>query len=459
MNIIEFIRDPELINGELSLYQETALRLFYGLPLNKEQVEIAKSALDVQELLADREFEEGTFICGRRSGKSDRIAANIAVYEAVQGGHEHALAPGERAHILLVAQDMRACRVLFRFILGKLKSSDILNEFVDAVRSDEIELTNGITISIFPCSFRATRGFAIPVAIFDEIAFYRVDGVNVDRDVINSVRPAQAQFPRPKLVKISSPYAKQGELYQDYATRHSRPDFLCFHAPSWRMNPSLRQTFLDSERARDPDHFDREYAAIFTDQLANAFSREAVESCVIPGRRELAPSRSHTYDAGVDPSGGGADEFTVSVCHEHRGKLIQDCLRAYKTNRPADVVKEIASMLKNYGVQSVHGDKYSGEWVRQEFRKYSVDYVVSDITASESFLELLPLVNQGNIELLDDKVQTAQLVALERRRGHSGRDQLGHPQGGHDDRANCLALATYYAQVNAKVASEMGGIF
>jgi hypothetical protein len=297
------------------------------------------------------------------------------------------------------------------------------------------------------------------VAIFDEIAFYRVDGVNVDRDVINSVRPAQAQFPRPKLVKISSPYAKQGELYQDYATRHSRPDFLCFHAPSWRMNPSLRQTFLDSERARDPDHFDREYAAIFTDQLANAFSREAVESCVIPGRRELAPSRSHTYDAGVDPSGGGADEFTVSVCHEHRGKLIQDCLRAYKTNRPADVVKEIASMLKNYGVRSVHGDKYSGEWVRQEFRKYSVDYVVSDITASESFLEVLPLVNQGNIELLDDKVQTAQLVALERRRGHSGRDQLGHPQGGHDDRANCLALATYYAQVNAKVASEMGGIF
>jgi hypothetical protein len=459
MNIIEFVRAPELINGELSLYQETALKLFYGLPLSDEQVEVAKSALNLQELLAPREFEEGTFICGRRSGKSDRIAANIAVYEAVQGGHEHALAPGERAHILLVAQDMRACRVLFRFILGKLKSSDILNEFVDAVRSDEIELTNGITISIFPCSFRATRGFAIPVAIFDEIAFYRVDGVNVDRDVINSVRPAQAQFPRPKLVKISSPYAKQGELYQDYATRHSRPDFLCFHAPSWRMNPSLRQTFLDSERARDPDHFDREYAAIFTDQLANAFSREAVESCVIPGRRELAPSRSHTYDAGVDPSGGGADEFTVSVCHEHRGKLIQDCLRAYKTNRPADVVKEIASMLKNYGVQSVHGDKYSGEWVRQEFRKYSVDYVVSDITASESFLELLPLVNQGNIELLDDKVQTAQLVALERRRGHSGRDQLGHPQGGHDDRANCLALATYYAQVNAKVASEMGGIF
>src|SRR5215468_9450069 len=66
LNIVEFVRAPELINGELSLYQETALKLFYGLPLSNEQVEVAKSALDLQELLAPREFEEGTFVCVRR---------------------------------------------------------------------------------------------------------------------------------------------------------------------------------------------------------------------------------------------------------------------------------------------------------------------------------------------------------------------------------------------------------
>ena len=42
-NIIQFIKDPNLIGGDLSPYQETALRLFYGLPLTKKQKTIAKA--------------------------------------------------------------------------------------------------------------------------------------------------------------------------------------------------------------------------------------------------------------------------------------------------------------------------------------------------------------------------------------------------------------------------------
>ena len=49
-NIIEFIRDPRLINSDLSPYQETALRLAYGLPLSKEQKVIAKECLDIAKL-------------------------------------------------------------------------------------------------------------------------------------------------------------------------------------------------------------------------------------------------------------------------------------------------------------------------------------------------------------------------------------------------------------------------
>ena len=96
-------------------------------------------------------------------------------------------------------------------------------------------------------------------------------------------------------------------------------------------------------------------------------------------------------------------------------------------------------MLKDYQVYSIVGDRYSGEWVRQAFRDRGIQYEVAQQTASDSFLELLPLINQGSIELLDDKRQTAQLIALERKRGKSGKDSLSHPPGGHDDRANALA--------------------
>jgi len=119
-----------------------------------------------------------------------------------------------------------------------------------------------------PCSFRATRGFSIPVAIIDELAFFRVEGAVVDKEVMDSIRPAQATFERSKLIKISSPYSQQGELYRDFANRQSRPDFLCFQAASWLMNPSIPQAFLDAERERDGELFDREFAALFSDSIS-----------------------------------------------------------------------------------------------------------------------------------------------------------------------------------------------
>ena len=153
MDIIQFIRQPELSEGDLSEFQETALRLLYGLSLNPKQAEIATEALDTTEL-PRKEFSEATFICGRRSGKSDRLAANIAVFEAATGGHEQQLAAGERGHIVLIAQDKRAARVLYRYILAKLEGSRLLSQLMEDVRKEEIDLTNGLTISIFPCSFR-----------------------------------------------------------------------------------------------------------------------------------------------------------------------------------------------------------------------------------------------------------------------------------------------------------------
>ncbi len=456
MNIIEFIRDPELVGSDLSSHQETALRLLYGLPLSKKQADIAKRALDTRAV-PHKEFNEGTFICGRRSGKSDRLAANIAVYEAACGGHHQHLTTGERGHILLIAQDMRAARVLYRYILAKLKSSQLLSQLVQDIRKEEIELKDGLTISILPCSFRALRGFSVPVAILDEVAFFRVDGANVDKEVIDAVRPAQATFPRAKLIKISSPYWKKGELYRDFASRQHRKDLLCFQAPSKLMNPTLSQSFLDREKARDPAMFDREYRALFSDRITAVFDRKAVEACVVLGRYELPFSSGFRYVAGVDPSGGGPDEFALAICHQEGNRIVQDVIRGWRTQRPGDVAQEAAQQLKSYRIGVVTGDRYSGEWVRQAFRDQGIRYQVSKLTASDAFLELLPRVNQGSIELLDDRVQTDQLIALERRTSRTGKDTLSHPPSGHDDRANALAQTLTRSDSRRRLTSLVWG--
>jgi len=454
-NIIEFIKDSQLIGGDLSDFQECALRLQYGLSLNKKLKGIAQQALDRVEVIK-KIYGEASFICGRRSGKSDRLAANIAVYEATTGGHEKYLAPGERGHVILIAQDKRACRVLYRYILAKFENSPLLSQLLQEVRKEEIDLTNNLSISIFPCSFRAPRGFSVPVAILDELAFFRHEGAVIDKEVIDSIRPGQATFPGAKLIKISSPYSKSGELYRDFATRHQREDLLVFKATTWDMNPSVPKPFLANEKERDPEYFDREYGANFSSSIGSAYDREAVEDCVQHGRYELPYISQFRYFAGVDPSGGGADEFALSICHRD-GPIIQDVIRGWHSKRPADVVEEAATLLRTYKISTVVGDRYSGEWVRQAFMKAGIRYVVSSLTSSDSLLELLPLINQGSIQLLDDRTQIAQLIALERRTSRTGKDSLGHPQGGHDDRAVTLALSAILASRPAKNRSVTWG--
>jgi hypothetical protein len=82
LNIIEFITHPELLNDQsLSVAQQTFLKATYGLPLNPEELEIYQRATGRSECLLT-EQNETTLIAGRRAGKTSKIAAPIALYEA-----------------------------------------------------------------------------------------------------------------------------------------------------------------------------------------------------------------------------------------------------------------------------------------------------------------------------------------------------------------------------------------
>jgi hypothetical protein len=135
------------------------------------------------------------------------------------------------------------------------------------------------------------------------------------------------------------------------------PDLLCFVAASWDMNPPMSKEFLDAERQHDPEYFDREYGAVFADSITSAFSMEAVEACVVSGRFELPYCSQYRYAAGVDPSGGGADEFSLSICHCEKERIAQDCIRAVRSRRPEDVVSEFSQTLKSYHLSAVIGDR------------------------------------------------------------------------------------------------------
>jgi len=113
------------------------------------------------------------------------------------------------------------------------------------------------------------------------------------------------------------------------------------------------------------------------------------------------------------------------------------------------VVHEFSELLKSYRIGTVRGDRYAGEWPREQFRKHGIDYLPADKNKSELYGALLPLLNSRRVDLLDDKKLIAQLVALERRTARGGLDSIDHAPGSHDDVANCVAGALLAANFQA----------
>ena len=250
IDILKFIEDRNLINDRsLSLAQKTALSAFYGLPLTDEMLKIYKQCTQHDEYLGFP-HSEGDFIVGRRGGKSDKLASNIAIFEAVRGGHEKQLSLGERGFITIISPTKRQAGLILGYLKAKFQASPLLRTMVKDDYADELHLKNGLVLGCYPCSFRTLRGFAVPLVIVDEAAFLRIEGVNVDKEILEALRPSMAQFTNPKLIMISTPYSKQGVLWDDYRKYFGKKDApkLIWKAPTEFMNPSVTKSFLNKEK-------------------------------------------------------------------------------------------------------------------------------------------------------------------------------------------------------------------
>jgi hypothetical protein len=461
-DIITFVTDPRFLGLSISPAQETLLRGIYGLPL------VTEEQRDIWHLCTERAypahpFSEVTVISGARGGKDSRIAAPIVLYEAIFGGHEHRVSKGERGVIPLVAQDARAVKVAFGYIRDYLIQSPVLSALVDGPPlASEINLTNGLSIMCFPCTLRSMRGFSIPAAVLDELAFFRLEGqADSDVEIQTSLRRGMIGFPTTRLVKISTPYMKSGVLHADFQRAFGKPDpdLLVWQATSSLMNPTITDARLSREQRLDPVRFAREYEAQFADDVMAFLPQHLVDAAVKQGRYELPHREGVSYLMSVDPSGGGPDAFTCTVVHtEGKGadlRVVQDLLKGWATRSTETVdlesiVAEIAAIATRYGVRTVYGDRYSREWVAQAFKRHGIHYDSEHhppLDKSAAYLETEPLFTQGRIDILDHPVQRRELVCLERRPRPGNKATVDHPAsaGAHDDYANALALAAAVA--------------
>lgn len=462
MSILDAVRDPNLFGQWFRAATWEAwfalLALLFGLPLTEEQREICCKYTG-RETLPSTGFAEAWLCCGRRAGKS-LISALVAVYLAVFRDYSPFLGPGEFATIMVIAADRRQARVTLRFVKGFLFGVGLLSKLIVRETRESIELSNRVIIEVHTASFRTVRGYTIAGVICDEIAFWpNEDSAAPDKEILDALRPAMATIPGARLICISSPYSKRGELWNAFQRYYGKNDapVLFWKADSRSMNPSLDEGIVREAYERDMAAASADYGAEFRSDLESLFAVEAVQVCIVAGRRELPRWIEGRYFGFVDPSGGSSDSMTLAVAHRDKsGKAVLDCVRERRPPfSPDDVVKEFAATLKSYGIKSVTGDAYGGEWPRERFRKHGIEYAVSEKSRSDLYLELLPLVNAARVELLDEPRLVGQLAGLERRTSRSGKDTVDHRPGGHDDLANSVAGALVAASADS--SSEFMG--
>jgi hypothetical protein len=423
------------------------LRALFALPLSEDDLATFRACTGRLEPRRGG-YTEAWLICGRRGGKSF-ILAVIAVFLAVFRDWRQYLSPGEVGMVKVIACDRRQARVIHRYCRALLTKVPAIAQLVARDGDDEIELTNGISIEIQTASFRSVRGFTVIATLLDEIAFWRTEeSANPDEEILAAIRPAMATVPGAMLLAASSPYAKRGVLWDTFRRHygHDAPP-LVWRAATRVMNPTVPQQIIDEATERDPASAAAEYQAEFRSDIEAFVAREAIDAVTIANRRELLPEPGTAYLGFVDPSGGSADSMTLAIAHRSRdGIAVLDLIRERRPPfNPTAVVAEFAALLDDYRVHRVTGDHYAGEWPREQFRKHGIEYQTSEKNKSEIYLDTLPLINSGKVELLDNPRLMAQLCGLERRTSRAGKDTIDHGPGAHDDIANSAAGALLLA--------------
>jgi hypothetical protein len=448
-NILDAIRDPQVFAQHFKRPEtwdawRAFLAALFALPMTEDELALYRKHTGRATLPAEP-LNEAWLVCGRRAGKSFTLAV-ITVFLACFKDWRPYLGPGEAGTLMIIARDRRQARVIKRYVHGLLHAVPMLKAVIEAETTEGIALRNQVVIEIHTASFRAVRGYTIIAALLDELAFWPTadDAAEPDTEVLAALRPGMSTIPGSMLLCASSPYARKGALW-DAHRKHFGKDgdpVLVWHAATRDMNPSVPERVIAEAIENDPARAAAEYGAQFRSDVEAFINREVVAACVSASVYERAPLSSVSYKAFLDFAGGsGGDSMTLAIGHKDGAVCVCDALREIRPPfSPEFAITQFVSLLKAYHVYTVEGDAFGGEFAREPLKKSGIGYALAKKPKSDLYSHhLLPMLNSGRVDLLDNARANAQIIGLECHTARAGRDKIDHAPGGHDDLANCIA--------------------
>ena len=421
----------------------------FALPMTTAEVAFFRTVAERDP--PKKRVRELWIVAGRRAGK-DSVASLIAAWSASMFDEQRRLRPGERALVACLAYDRDQAKIILDYTRGYFAESPLLKQLVqEDERAGDFKLANQVDVAVLTNSFRAVRGRPILLAILDELSVWRDENSqNPDEEVYRAILPGLASIDG-MIVGISSPYKKSGLLYSKFKRHFGQlgDDVLVIRAPTRVLNPTIKQSVIDTALAEDPAAAKAEWLAEFRDDIGGWLAAEVIESAVDAGIAVRPPSPLFQYSGFIDPSGGARDSYTLAIAHQDGELAVLDCLTEIRPPfDPMAATQQIAAVLKSYRITSATGDRYAAQWVVGAFQQNDIGYRHSDRDRSEIYRDALPLFTSGRARLLDHRRLVSQFCALERKTSSMGKDKIDHGPGGHDDLANAAAGALVNCQKN-----------
>jgi hypothetical protein len=209
------------------------LKAAHGLQLDAKERKLF-AAISGDREPPTRKVKELVCIASRRSGKG-RVGSALAIHSALLTDHSSVLARGEVGVVACVSPTRAQAQILLDYCRGFLDASPLLRQEVRDVTADEIRLKNGNVICTLASDYRSLRGRTLLLALLDEAAFLRSEDSN---STVPDIECARALLPglattQGMLCILSSPYRKQGLLFERHRRFFGRNDNVTLVIQSW----------------------------------------------------------------------------------------------------------------------------------------------------------------------------------------------------------------------------------
>lgn len=312
----------------------------------------------------------------------------------------------------------------------------------DSKEEFAIECPYGGVSRIVSKSAETARGFSAHGVIADEIALWQ----NPDERFNQAVMPTLSAT-KGWLLMLSTPKGKQGPLW---VAALNQTDWSFYHF-NWRICPRHDDTFMEQEQRRIGQFaFKQEYEAMFTVNQAAYFDEEHVKQCI----RELQNQHTSTLNVvcGID-FGKKLDPTVAYFGVMERKENGKECIRvinrrAWPLNTPySEIIDDIQKMSQLLNVTQIFYDMTGVGLAVQEFMNdfampcEGITFTLK--TKKDMMSNLQMLFEREEILIPNEPKLIDELLLFEYEYTTSGQLKLHHPQGGHDDEVDALALMAW----------------